>query len=187
MAFSNRTGSLAVIVGLLLASVIQPAPAEKFSEHEVQAVLLYNLTKFVIWPESAFTAVDDPLRICILGDDPFNSSLKMLEDRPVHGHPISLLTLPGTSSPDDQCHILIVGSSEQSNLRDILSPLRNEPVLTIANFNGFAQKGGVISLVKRDKRVKISVNTWASKQAGLAVNSQLLELATIIEGPQGEG
>jgi hypothetical protein len=182
-----RTKWWVPIVGLLLTSVMQPVLAEKFSEHEVQAVLMYNVTKFVQWPESAFTAENEPLRICVLGDDPFNVSLKLLRDKPVHGHPILLHTLTGRLRAEDQCHVLFVGSSEKGHLQDILGPIRNEPVLTIANFNGFARNGGVLSLVRRDKRVKISINKRASEQAGLAVNSQLLELATVVESLEGEG
>jgi hypothetical protein len=182
-----QTKWLVPIVGLLLTSVTEPLLAENFSEHEVQAVLMYNVTKFVKWPESAFATQNEPLRICILGDDPINSSLKLLRDKPVHGHTILLHTLTGRLRAEDQCHVLFVGSSEKDHLQDILRPIRNEPVLTIANFNGFARNGGVLSLVRRDKRVKISINTQVSEQAGLSVNSQLLELATVVASPQGEG
>jgi len=43
--------------------------------YEVKAAFLYNFTKFITWPEEAFTGESDPFIIGILGPDPFNNYL----------------------------------------------------------------------------------------------------------------
>ncbi|MFW2405268.1 MAG: YfiR family protein [Gammaproteobacteria bacterium] len=176
-----------VTAGLLTGPVSTAVTAENFSELEVQAVLLYNVTKFVTWPGSAFAASDEPLNLCSLGDDPFTKSLRILNGKPVKTHPITLRPLQARPVATDRCHILVVSRSARTKLGDVLDALRNQPVLTIGNFENFAHRGGTLSLVKNGKRVSMVINPQAATNAGLIVNSQLLELATIVNGPENEG
>jgi len=176
-----------VTAGLLMGPVSPAVTAENFSELEVQAVLLYNVTKFVTWPGSAFSTIDEPLNLCSLGDDAFNRALRILNGKLVRTHPISLRPLQARPEAADRCHILVIGRSERTMLGDVLDVLKNQPVLTIANFENFAHQGGALSLVKNGKRVSIVINPQAARDAGLVVNSQLLELATVVNQPENEG
>jgi len=44
-------------------------------EYEVKAAFLFNFTKFVQWPSSAFADANSAFEICIVGDDPFGKTL----------------------------------------------------------------------------------------------------------------
>lgn len=180
MKRKNTHNWLPGLASLLLGLMLPASAAEKFTEFEVQAVLLYNVTKFVEWPGSAFRGPDEPVTLCILGDDPFISSLGLLQGKPVRRRPIALRLLEENPTPEDRCHILFVGRSEEARFEPVLRGLGTAPVLTIASFEAFSAHGGVLSLIKNGKRVSLLINSQASRQAGLTVNSQLLELATVV-------
>ena len=40
-------------------------------EYQVKAVFLFNFAKFVEWPATAFKSANEPIRICLLGQNPF--------------------------------------------------------------------------------------------------------------------
>src|SRR5262245_52584440 len=70
MAFLRNLSAL--IVALLLVS---PGASAALSEHRVKAVFLFNFSKFVEWPPSAFAAADAPFVIGVFGRDPFGNDL----------------------------------------------------------------------------------------------------------------
>jgi hypothetical protein len=49
---------------------------EKTSANQIEAVYLYNFSKFVEWPASAKPVKSEPFNICILGEDPFGATLR---------------------------------------------------------------------------------------------------------------
>src|ERR1019366_7169794 len=57
------------------APKIAAGQADSTGEYELKAAMLYNLTRFVEWPPSAFPDPQAPILPCILGRDPFGSSL----------------------------------------------------------------------------------------------------------------
>ena len=70
MALLRRLAVL--LVGLLLLAGDASAA---LSEHRLKAVFLFNFSKFVEWPPSAFAAADAPFVIGVFGRDPFGSDL----------------------------------------------------------------------------------------------------------------
>src|SRR3954453_16280369 len=61
------------------------------NEYAVRSVFLYNFCHFIEWPQSAFTAPDDPLVIAIIGDDPFGGLLaEAVRGESYHSHPIRI-------------------------------------------------------------------------------------------------
>src|SRR3954453_13056947 len=68
--------------------------AEPRLEYEVKAAFLFNFTRFIEWPPSAFESSDSPLAICILGEDPFGKTLDHLVDNEfVNGRKVVLQRL----------------------------------------------------------------------------------------------
>src|SRR5688572_20007690 len=52
--------------------------AQEFNprEYQVKAVFLFNFVQFVDWPATAFPSPDAPIRIGVLGVDPFSGALE---------------------------------------------------------------------------------------------------------------
>src|SRR5688572_27895567 len=70
-----RRSLLAAVFALcfMLASTQAAAPAR---EYRVKAVFLFNFSRFVEWPESAFSAPGAPFVVGVFGHDPFGGELE---------------------------------------------------------------------------------------------------------------
>lgn len=179
VAFSRtaRVALAASLCGLLVAG----ATAQTSREYDLKAVLLFNLAQFVEWPESAFVRSDSPLTIGVLGRDPFGRVL----DATVQGETASRRSIVveryQTLEQAQACHILFISSSERENLSRILVGLRGRPVLTVADFDGFSQSGGMIGLFKSpDNRIRLRVNLDAVKASSLGIRAKLLRVAEVM-------
>lgn len=172
---------LAAVVSFLLG--VWPADyavASEFDEYAVKAAYLYNFAKFVEWPPGVFTSADAPLRICIVGDNPFGDALGSLSGKRVDEHPVEIRTIPALTG-FDSCHIAYVSRSDPARVRTVLNKLAHLPILTVSDIDDFAQAGGMIGLVEADQRIRFNINLVVTRQANLKLSSQLLKLAIIVE------
>ena len=90
-------------------------PEEIVKEVQIKAAFLYNFTKFVEWPESAFHDERSSLRLCVLCQDPFGASLQEIAEGEVAGRRLTLLRAGSMSDPAG-CQILFVSRSERERL-----------------------------------------------------------------------
>jgi hypothetical protein len=145
-------------------------------EYQIKAAFLPNFAKFVVWPSAALHT-GSPLIIGVVGEDPFGVWLtRAVEGQSVEGHPLQVVHLRWNELPYN-CHILFISSSEVNHVEQILSALEGFPVLTVADFDSFARRGGVIELKTEGNRVRFDINSTSASTAGLHVSSKLLTLA----------
>ncbi len=94
--------------------------APPLDEYYVKAGIVANFASFVEWPADAFRNPREPLRICVLGRNPFGTSLdELAEGRIVDGHPLAVRPV-GEVRQAEGCHILFVSASEHLRLKSIL-------------------------------------------------------------------
>lgn len=178
----------ALFAGLLLAILSAGASAQTASEYDVKAAFLYNFTKFVEWPPGAFLAESSQLRLCILGDNPFGTTLEsVIEGEEVQGRRLLILRVDFLHNPG-HCHILFISRSERERIPAVLTALQGSPVLTVSETDGFLEKGGTINFKIREGKVRFEINPSAAERGGLKMSSKLLRLATrIYPEPRGTG
>lgn len=150
-------------------------------EYLIKAAFLYNFAKFTQWPEEAFGGPQTPLRICVLGADPFGTALDSIVGKSVQNREVVTARL-ATGSDAGGCHLLFVAESEQDRLGDILEGLVVQPILTISDMTDFAKSGGMINLKVAGNRIKFAINLGVARDAALNFSSQLLNLAEIVGG-----
>jgi hypothetical protein len=160
---------------LLLLLVPVPLGAQAASEYDVKAAFLYNFTKFVDWPPTAFPDPNN-LRICVLGDDPFGKSLRSVAGEQVGSHKLTVTQTESISRPTG-CQVLFISRSEREKLPQILAALKESPVLTVGDTNGFADHGVIINFVLEGSKVRFEINTDSADRAGIKISSKLLQLA----------
>jgi hypothetical protein len=171
------TRRLATSALLLLA--FRPAAAQPAAplEYGVKAAFLYNFTKFVEWPASAFPDRGS-LRLCVFGDDPFGKSLQtVVEGEQVQGRPITLLRIDSLGDPR-LCHILFLSRKETERFPAVLAAVRGAPVLTVGEAPGILEKGAGVNFVLQEGKVRFEINQTAVEGNGLKMSSKLLRLAT---------
>jgi hypothetical protein len=155
----------------------QPAAAE----YDVKAAFLYNFTKFVEWPPAAFPDARSPLKICVLGEDPFGKTLRALMDEEVGGRPLTLLRLDSLSNPA-ACHVLFISRSERNRLPQIFATLDDAPVLTVGDTPELFEQGGIINFILERSKVRFEINQEAAERVGIKISSKLLALARYVKG-----
>ena len=151
--------------------------APPLDEYYVKAGIVANFASFVEWPADAFRNPREPLRVCVLGRNPFGTSLgELAEGRIVDGHPLAVLPVVDLRQAEG-CHILFVGASEHLRLKSILDGLGQESVLSVGDTSDFIAEGGIVSLRVEDGKVRMEINAEAAKAKRLRISSRLLQLA----------
>jgi hypothetical protein len=151
------------------------------SEYDVKAAFLFNFTKFVEWPPAAFADEHSPLKLCVLGENPFGKALRVLMEDEVGGRKLTFVHLE-TVNNLETCHVLYVSRSERDRLPQVLAGLHGAPVLTVGDAPGFIDQGGMINFILEGSKVRFDVNQEAAEQAGIKISSRLLALAKHVKG-----
>jgi hypothetical protein len=168
------------LIGLaLLVAVGCRGGAEEGLEYQVKAAFLLNFTKFIVWPASAFDDRGSPLRICVLGDDPFGGSLRQI----VEGEIVNrrkLVTERIRRPPQPRfCQVLFISRDEELALGDV--PDVGPGVLTVGESDRFLRHGGMIAFTVVDRRVRFDIDRAAAERAGLQISSRLLSVARSVK------
>ncbi|MBF0437978.1 MAG: YfiR family protein [Magnetococcales bacterium] len=163
----------------LLSMIFGTVCAEQPTEYQVKGAYLYNFTKFITWPSTAFTDDQAPFRLCVLGDNPFGSALEALTKKTTQNHPITILYLEAVQQAA-QCHLLFITQAESEKISAILTTIQKKPILTVGDRADFARQGGMIHFVNISDNLKFAINLETVLQAGLKVNATLLQVGHVI-------
>jgi hypothetical protein len=161
-------------------STVEAAPDRVSREYLIKAAILYNLAKFATWPETAFSGAEAPVRLCVLGHDPFGAALQSLRGKRVGRRQLAVAMSTDVGDVP-ACHVLFVSGSEAHQLGEILDTVSRLPILTVADFEHFATAGGIVGLTEVDDRSRIEVNVDAAELAGVRLSSKLLRLAVTVD------
>lgn len=175
---SGLSGLSILICTLFILSFPKPSPA--FEESQVKAVFLYNITKFVAWPENRKERKF--FDIVLLGENPFNDQLReVVKGERVQGREINLLYYSDLTKINwKKIDLLFISDENPDVLKAVMKDSREKNVLTISDTRGFCSYGGMVNLLTVGSRIKIEVNREEVKKGGLTVSAQLLKLARII-------
>lgn len=170
-----------LVLALLLGAAPVAARAQSSREYDLKAVLLFNLSRFVEWPATSFAAPGSPLLIGILGDDPFGKVLdEVVRPEIHHGHPLQIVRSSSLAALQN-CHILFISASQRDQLPRILPELQGRPILTVADFDPFVGRGGMVGLRRSDGgKIQLRIDLRAARGAGLVVSGKLLQVAEVM-------
>lgn len=138
-------------------------------EYQLKAAFIFNFIKFVEWPQPS-----GPIRVGILGTDPFEGELKKLEQKTVEGRAVKVTVF---SELDQAKSYQVVFAADPAQAQKLVQKVAGLPVLTISDSPSFSQKGGGITLLSSRNRIRFSVNTETLKKSSLRASSKLLGLA----------
>jgi hypothetical protein len=171
--------TMVVLGWALFAFPCSWAQRPKPTDYQVKAAYLYNFGRFIEWPR-VVTAKSGPFTVCVLGQDPFGSTL----DATMAGETIAgrNVVAKRISTPEESvnCQILFLSAAEAGRLNKIMEGLDKAAVLTVSDMPQFAQRGGMIQFVLEGNRVRFEVNLIATQHAGLTLSSDLLRVATAV-------
>ncbi|HEV7680815.1 MAG TPA: YfiR family protein [Pyrinomonadaceae bacterium] len=162
------------------ASGLHLSAQQVSNEYQIKAAFLYNFSQFVEWPAGAFPNAQAPLIIGVIGDDPFGSYLDdLVKGEKVNNHPLVVQRFRRVDEIKS-CHVLFVSRSEAKQVDQILSNLRSRNILTVGDFEDFAQRGGMIRFITENNKIRFRINVGVAKVAKLTISSKLLRAAEIV-------
>jgi hypothetical protein len=179
LAYASRQFvAFALLWVFLASSSIQSQ--QKPSDYQVKAAYLYNFGRFVEWPVKVAATKGDSFTVCILGEDPFGSTLDAtLAGEAIGGkHVVPKRISTPQESPG--CQILFLSAAEAGRLNKVMEGLDKEAILTVSDIPQFLQRGGMIQFVMDGNRVRFEVNLAATQRVGLTLSSELLKVATAV-------
>ena len=174
-----RAISIAFILAMLICGPNVSAESMQYQEYLVKAAFLFNFTKFVDWPSESFKDNAAPIKLYILGDDPFGEALDTIRDKTVKGRRLVIKRCQKVEELEG-AHLLFISASEKGRVNQILQSLKNTPVLTISETERFGQMGGIINFITVENKVQFEINSEQAQQNKLKISSQLLKLARIV-------
>lgn len=176
---------LPMVLGLVLNALCSTAHAQPATplEYRVKAAFLFYFANFVDWPESSYASDESPVRLCVLGDDPFGQVLdQVVEKKRVKGRSLEIMRGHSLDALGD-CHLLFISESENARLRRILQGVQGKHVLTVYESPEVIRLGGAIGFVLDQRKVRFEINLGATQKAGLTVSSKLLNVARRVVMP----
>lgn len=144
---------------------------------ERKAATVYNLCKFIRWPEVAEAAPPEHFTICVPEDTALLESFRGMEERRVGGLPVRVAPLADSGADLGQCQVLFLPSDAAPLIGAFLARAAALPLLTVSDLDGFADRNGMIELIRAGDRVRFAINVDVAKQAGLTIAAPLLGIA----------
>jgi hypothetical protein len=164
-------------------------------EVEVEAAYLVNFLRYTQWPAGSFTSPASPYVVTVVGSQAAVNSVRTVAAAAgnIEGRPIEVRWLPegrGSraapfDSPQDMearnalrgSHLVFFHRSAGRVHPQVLTDLAAAPVLTVSDNDGFTAQGGMLGLLRADRRILFQANTSAIRGAGLLVSAKVLKLA----------
>lgn len=167
-----RIALVAVVMALCVNTTVAAGP----DEIQVKAAFVYNFTKFITLPQSAFKDEHDPFVIALTGSEGMAKELSALTKRTTKGRKIVFQYFaPG--QPIGHCHALFIAYKDKQKTKATLTSLQDRPIITISDTEQFAHMGGVIQITAIRERFRFAINKGTADRGQIKIASQLLVLA----------
>ena len=169
-----------ICAAVALFAFVLRADAREAEEYEVKAAMLVNIARFVEWPEWKLGDAHQSFVIGLIGPSDAATRIEsLMRDKRIGDKPIVVRHVRSAAASTG-CHLVFVLGTDRPLAYDA-GTLSRTAVLTVGETDRFAVRGGVVALVRRDKRIQIEVNVKAAQRAGLNVSSRILHLANLVE------
>lgn len=184
MAFSGwryRCFGAFVLTLLIFSACVSTAiGADKASEQEIQAAIIFKLIDFIEWPKDSFESLDSPFTIEIIGENNFKGIFESFIGRQVQERNFAVRHIKDINDIGSP-QILIVSASKRQRAGDILARLAGLPILTIGDFPDFAELGGLINFYRKpSNRIGFEINLKTKEKSGLKISAFLMKMGKIV-------
>ena len=177
------------------AGAAAQAPVRPPGEVEVEAAYLVNFLRYTQWPGSSFPNASTPYVLTVVGSERAFEAARAVAAAAgvVEGRAIEVRWLPVArgsraapfDSPQDRearaqlraSHLVFFHRSAGRVHPQVLADLGRMPVLTVSDNNAFTASGGMLGLVRLDRRIVFEANPGAIRNASLLVSAKVLKLA----------
>jgi YfiR/HmsC-like len=165
---------LAVLLAFDRGLAADPTP---LAEHQIKALYLYNLTKYMEWPADAFASTNAPFTIGLMaGTDLRGDLLEITKGKVIGGREILVRFIERTQDVKS-CQLIFLESGDRRNLALALNAAKDLPVLPVGVSEDFINSGGIIIFSRKDNKLKLRIDLNAARRARLTVSAKLMAVA----------
>jgi hypothetical protein len=169
------SGAIAALLLLLLLLLRTVTFAQDVTGPALKAAFIYNFAKFTEWPGDR--PVAEPFVMCVLGDDAVGDALdRAVSGRILERHAITTSRVV-ISAPKRACQVLYVSGVSAAQAGLAIADLRDAPVLTISDIEGFIEVGGIAQFFFEHGQLRFRIELESAKRAKLQISSRLLIMA----------
>lgn len=175
--------AIAALTVLIAALAFGPAaaPARAVGVNETKSEMLWNIAKFVQWPEAALANSKGQIVFTILGEDDLAAELaNLLSSKTINGKPV-FVRFARRAQDARGSQILYVAASETEHMETVLMEVAGAPVLTVADTPAFAASGGMVGFAEDAGKVRFEINLGHAERSGLRISAKLLALARVVD------
>ena len=182
---AGRIGVFIAAGTLVYLGYIPPAQPFKLDAGALKAAMIGKIAEFIRWPPSA--GLDDPerpLEFVVLGSTPLEPRLaSYYRQVKIAGHRVFMRRARDLSDIG-QPHLLFIAASMEDDLERIANRLKETPVLTVGDTEGFAQRGVAVNLYLVEDQVRFEISRRSLQRHHLDASYHLLQLARLIDDQQ---
>jgi hypothetical protein len=179
----SRVGPVGTVARVLLAAsfLLTARAAHAVGVNETKSEMLWNIAKFVQWPEAGLANSKGQIIFTILGEDDLAAELAiLLSTKTINGKPV-FVRFARRAQDARGSQILYVASSETQHLDAVLLEVAGTPVLTVADTPAFAAHGGMVGFASEAGKVRFEINLGHAERSGLRISAKLLALARVVD------
>lgn len=146
----------------------------------VKAAYLEKFAMFTEWPEDALKDKSSPFVINVYGDEVYyNAIKKFYSDHRIREKKV-VVRLIDNINDIINCQILFITKIDLPELNKIINRTKKNPILTVADTEGYASRGVIINLFLVKNKIRFEINESALKPSGLILSYHLLKFAKIV-------
>ena len=170
----RRARGIAVLLLLLVHGLLS---AQDVSPSRVKAAFLSNFARCTEWPAGAMRN-GDPFTICVVGDAAVAEALQGLVKNKLLANRRVVVWAGKAGEPNvPACQMLYFSGLSAKQLDQILSGLRNAPVLSVSDIDGAAEQGVIVQFVYQGGSLGFKIQLESAKRAGVQISSSVLKLS----------
>lgn len=147
-------------------------------DYRSQVIFIYNFIKYVNWPVN-----EDHFVIGVVGDSPITEELNRLASikKTPDGKPITIKAIQDLRTVMI-CNIIYISDAHSKDLPQIVSIIKADPTLIVAERDGLVKKGAEISFFTQDDdKLGFSISRKKLENKKLMVSGELLRLAELAD------
>ncbi len=176
----SRIVLFASLLGFIAVSSSAAFAASRDKEYRLKAAYVLSLASLIEWPSESFGDSEDPIVICAVTSPETKALLDTAYSGQMVGHRSIELRHLSSSELVSGCHIVFITAERGEQVREFISAVIGQSVLTIGDTYNFARSGGVIGFYRDGPNIRFEINLRAAESAKLRIGSQLIQLARLV-------
>lgn len=173
----NLMAMVALTATLLLIGSERAWAQDASRESELKAAYMYNFSRYIEWPENAFSGEASPFVIGVVGASSVEPHLATVAaTKTIRNRAIRSVRLQQAEEALG-CHMVLIAAQADPKLRDeVLQAMAGKPILLVSEGTFSAVGHGGNHFVIQQNRLRVQTNSEEVRKRGLKISSKLLQV-----------